>query len=185
MVAHAGHRDRGLGVGRGAHHVHQARAGPPDRGVETGPVALGAELAVGRERRVYQPAVQRHQVLGAHAQPFARREGDVGDEDVGLPDQRLQDRLRLRTPQVQRQALLVPRVEGPEIVDVVRRAPQPEEIAVGVADHRRLDLDHPGPEIAQHRRRGRPGDEARAINDKQVVEQSRRHPLASQPALRG
>src|SRR6202041_3124908 len=70
---------------------------------------------------------------------------------------------------------LVAGVQGPEIVEVVRRAAQAEEVAVAVADPRRLDLDHPRAEVAHPRRRRRPGDEAGAVDHEQIAEKSRRH----------
>src|SRR5438874_6749783 len=47
------------------------------------------------------------------------------------------------------------------------------EVAIGIANARRLDLDHLSAEIAQHGRRGGPGDEAGHVDDVKSLEQRR------------
>ena len=48
-------------------------------------------------------------------------------------------------------------------------------LAVGIADLRRLDLDHARAEIAKDRGRGRTGDKTRAIEHQKIAEQSFGH----------
>ncbi len=75
--------------------------------------------------------------------------------------------------QVERQAAFVARRQLPVVVDLLardrgRRAPR-------IAGARRLDLDHVGAEIRQHRRRRRAGDPACAVDDFQAGEQAFGH----------
>jgi hypothetical protein len=145
-------RDR-LGLGRGAHHVHQAGARPVGGGVEAGARRLLAGLAVGGDRAVDQPRVDRQQVGGGDLQALAHRQREIGDEDVGRADQALQHAQALAMLEVDREAALVARRQLPPVVgDLARhRRRGPPRIAGA----RRLDLDHLGAEVREDgRRRG-------------------------------
>src|SRR5207248_6232551 len=48
------------------------------------------------------------------------------------------------------------------------------QVAVGVTDAGRLDLDDVGAEVAEHGRRGRAGDEAGQVDDVQTLEERSR-----------
>src|SRR5207249_11278046 len=86
------------------------------------------------------------------------------------------DRASGAEARMERAALLVSRVEqetGVErVLGVRHRAP-----AIRVAHPGRLDLDDLRAEIRHHRRRRRPRDEARAIDDLEPVENPFRHHL--------
>ena len=180
MVAHARHGAGRLRLGGGPHHVHQAGAGPVGGRVEACAGRLLAGLAIGRDRAVDEPRVDREQVSGGNLQALAHRQGEVGDEDVGRADQAVQNAKPLGVLEIDRQALLVAGRQLPPVVrdlagDRRRRPPR-------ITGLRRLDLDYPGAEVREDRCRRRTGDPARAIDDLQTRKYSISHPAL--PLLR-
>src|SRR5207302_7648933 len=91
---------------------------------------------------------------------------EILDHDNGGRDQPLDDLDRLRSLQVEDDALL-PRVELAEgsAGAVAQRRARPHHVALG-----RFELDHLGAEIGQEPRAMRPGDRRREIDDPQAVE---------------
>ncbi len=170
MIAHAGQRSRRrAGVVR-PHEVHHARARPPGIAVEAGLVRLLAVLAVAGEGCVDEPLVERREIPVGDAEAPAHGRRKIGDEDVGARHHPVEHRLPVRFAQIERQALLVAGFQhpGPIVLGfgISRQLRQlPERIS-----RRRLDLDHLRAEIGQDGgRRGR-GDEARAIEHRQSLE---------------
>src|SRR5205085_11545834 len=86
------------------------------------------------------------------------------DEDVALPGELQEDLARLRLAQLQRDALLVARIELPARRHILR-LPRAQRVA-----RRGLDLDHLGAEIGEQAGESVAGDEARKIEDAQAVE---------------
>ena len=67
MIAHARHRAGRHRVGIRPHQIHQAGARPIRGRIEAGLRRFLTFLAVGGERRVDQPRIQRHQIAPAPA----------------------------------------------------------------------------------------------------------------------
>jgi hypothetical protein len=176
MIAHAGDRAGGRRAGVRAHHVHQAGARPPGVAVEAGPVRLLARLAVTGEGRVDQPRIEGSDVVISDAEAPPHRRRIIGDEDVGVGDEAMEHRPRVRLGEVERDALLVAALEQPGVVVRSGRvAGNFGQRAIGIAAAGRLDLDHVGAEIGQHRRGRRRGNEARAVDDLEAGEDSLLH----------
>ncbi len=182
VVAHAGHRADRFGLRRGPHHVHQPSARPVGGRIEAGAGRLRSRLAVGRDRAVDQPRIDRQQVGGGDLQALAHRRREVGDEDVGRADQPIEDGEALGVLEIDRQALLVAGCELPPVVGGL--AGDRNRCAPRIAGARRLELDHLGAEIGEDRGRRGPRDPARAVDDFQAVKYSVRHrvlPLLEPP----
>ena len=75
-----------------AYRVHQARAGPVGGRVEARPRRLFTHLAIGRDRAIDEPRVDREQVGGGDLQALAHRQGEVGDENIGRGEQAIKHR---------------------------------------------------------------------------------------------
>ncbi len=167
--------------------MHQPGARPPGGRVEARLVGLRAGLAIAGERRIDQPFVQRTQILIGDAEPPPHRRRVVGDEHIGAPDQAIKDRASGSAAQIERQALLVARVENEGGVERPLRHRHGAS-AIGVAHAGRLDLDDLGAEIRHHRCRRRPGDKAGAVDHLEPVENPFRHrpfPFAAATQLSG
>ncbi len=102
--------------GRDPHHVHQACARPVGRRVEARPGRLFAHLAIGGDRAVDEPRVDREQVAGGDLQTLAHRQGEVGDEDVGRAQQAIKHREALGNLEIDGQAPLVAGRQLPPVV---------------------------------------------------------------------
>ncbi len=81
--------------------------------------------------------------------------------------------------QVERQTLLITAVEHEAGIDRRPSRDRHGAPAIRVAGAGRLDLDDLGAEIRHHRRRRRPGDKARAIDDLEPVENAFGHAASS------
>ena len=147
--------------------------------MESKPVLAGflAQLAVGRERSVDQPRVERQQIGGGDFQALTHRQRKVGDEDIGRGEEPIQHGEAVGMLQVDGQAALVAGGQLPIVVGRLagdRRGGPP-----GIAGARRLDLDDIGAEVGKDGRGGRPCDPARAIDDFQARKQALRHVMIS------
>src|SRR5690606_2483296 len=90
------------------------------------------------------------ELLVAAAQPLHRAWPVVLDQDVGFRGETVDQRLSVLRLQVDHEAALV-------AVQVAEEADgEAGQAARGVALGRRLDLDHVGAEVSEHRARGRP-----------------------------
>ena len=107
--------------GRGADEVHQPGAGPERDAIEAGLAGLLARLAVGGDRPIDQARVERRQVLVAHAQPRPRVQRRVGDEDVDVAHEPVEELLPVLRAQVDRHAALGAIVDDPRVVVRARR----------------------------------------------------------------
>ena len=156
--------------------MHEPGARPPRGRIEARLVGLGPRFAVAAERGVDQPFVERRQIVVGDPEAAAHRRRVIRDEHIGLRDQPPQHGLARRLAEVERQALLVAPVE---LEARVAREPRADRrgcpAAIRVAGTRRLDLDDFGAKVRHHRRRGRPGNEARAIDHLQAVEDALTH----------
>ena len=97
VIAHPRQRARGRRIRRRLGEVHQAGARPERRRVEAGAPGLVAALAVRGHRGVDEPRIERRQIGPANAEPPARIERRVGDEDVGALDEAV-EHARARPP---------------------------------------------------------------------------------------
>jgi hypothetical protein len=169
--AHAGDRARRRGVGIRAHQIHQARARPIGIAVKSWLVGLLAFFPVAGERRIDQAFIERRKLCVRHPEPLAHGGRKIGDEDIGLGNQAIQHSLPRRLGEVERKAALVAGLQQPREIMLADRIPrQVRQVAVGIAETRRLDLDHLGAEIRQHGcGRGR-CDETRAVQDLEAFE---------------
>src|SRR5205823_11881601 len=100
------------------------RARPEGDAVEAGLARFVARLTVRADRRVDQPRVERRQILVADAQARAAVERGVGDEDVDVADETMQELLAVRGAQVDRDAALGAVVDDPRIVVGARHIPR-------------------------------------------------------------
>src|SRR5579864_7076900 len=172
MIAHCGNRTRRLGLRCRTNGTHQPRARPPCCRVIAGAILLWPLFAIGRERGIDQAFVERQDVFGTQAKPLADRSRKIRDEYVGARNQSLENSASVLLFEIERQALLVAIVEQPEIVVVAERhAVQLDELAVGVAGSRRLDLDYARAEIGHDGGGGRPRNKTCAIQNQQIFEQ--------------
>ena len=124
-------------------------------------------LAVRGEGGVDEPIVQRREFLVADPEPFARGEGEVGDEDVRVADEPVQGASPRLGLEVEGEAALVPVVREPAVVHLAGRVPGGvAEVPEGVP-RGRLELDDVRSEVGHHGGcRGR-GDEAARVDDLQ------------------
>ena len=185
VVAHAGDGARGRRAGIGPDEVHQPAAGPVGGGVEAGLVGLRPGLAIGGQRGVDQPRVQRRQPLRRDAEPGPQARHGVGDEDIGGADQPVQHRLRVAAasgPARGRACCGCPAPRGSRCSPcgwpgAVRQG------AIGIAA-RRFQLDHAGAEIAEDRGRRWRRDIAGRVDHPEPGEDSGhlRRPLLVLPA---
>ena len=172
MVAHA----HGGAAGRrgviGFDQIHQSRARPVGGCIKTGLARLGADLAVGGERGVDQPRVERTDRVVVELQPVTYRQRQIGDEHIRLAHQAIQHIKPLGLFQVEAQAALAAVVEFPGVVAFGhRQAGGMVSLAVGIA-FGRFDLDDVCTEIS-HRRSGcGRRNETRAVDDLQPGEGS-------------
>ena len=186
VVAHAGDRAGRRGVLIGAHQVHQAGAGPIGVAVEAGLVGLLALFAVAGERGIDQALVERSQLSEGQCEALAHRRREIGDEDVGLGHQAMQHRLAFRPGEVERQALLVAGLQHPRVIVLAGGVSrQVRQVPVGIAEARRLDLDHVGAEIRQHGGSRRRRDETRAVQNLEAVKNAFFHSAAAPVILVG
>ena len=147
----------------GLDRVHQTRARPVSRAVETGLFSFRAGLAIGGERGIDQSLVDGRQRINIDLQTLACAEREIGDEDIGLAHQPVEYRQALGMLEIDRQTALVARIEIPGIGFAGQQS------AIGIA-LKRLDLDDLGTEIRQDGGGGRTGHEACAIDDLQALE---------------
>ena len=117
-----------------------------DRG-EAGALRVRAGLPVAGDARDHEPRVRLEQLLGAEVPALERAGPEVLGEDVGVLDEREQQRLPLLGAQVERAAALVPRLDGPpeRPALVAGLAPVAERVRLA----RRLDLDDLGAHVAE------------------------------------
>src|SRR5262249_35479802 len=98
------------GDGRGAALVprvlHQPGPRPVRRDVEPGLVGFRPELPVSGEAGVDQPRVQWGEVLVVHLESLPHARGEIGDEDIGPPDESDEDLRGLWLLQIDREATL-------------------------------------------------------------------------------
>ena len=155
------------------HPIHQAGAGPIGGEVETGLACFGAGLAVAGEGGVDQPVVQRGKPFVVGSELLAHRQRLVGDENIGLLDEVVQDLLSGRRGEVECEATFVAVVQQPAVIVVrLRHAGMPGHMPIGIAGAWRLDLDDVGAEVGQHGARDCRGDEAAAVDDFQPFKNS-------------
>ena len=110
------------------------------------------------------------------AELLAHLRWQIGDENVGLRGEAVQNGLAFGLREVERETSLVAGFEHPrEIVLALRVAGQVRQVAIGVAGARRLDLDDVGAEVRQHGGGGRRGDEAGAVQNLEPVENTLVH----------
>jgi hypothetical protein len=110
------------------------------------------------------------QIRVAEAVFRQRTDLEVFHQDVALRDQLPRDRLALRLRDVERDRALVA-VDPDEIGALLgARHGGRRETARVVAAARLFDLDHVGAKVGQHLRAGRPGQNARQIEDFQPLQ---------------
>ena len=163
MVAHRNHRAARRRAVLGLDRVHQTRARPVSRAVETGFFGLRADLTVGRQRGIDQSLVDRRQRIDIDLQALACAEREIGDEDIGLAHQPIEYRQTLGMLEIDRHTALVAGIEIPGVGFAGQQS------AIGIALER-LDLDDLGTEVRQDGGGGRTGHEACAIDDLQALE---------------
>ena len=150
--------------------AHHARLGL-QHGIVARPVRQWPGLSVGRDRKVDQLRILRCEtgivqaVLLQHARP------EVLDQDIGIGEQLVHDRLAVRFGEVQRDTLLAPVVGHEEVTLAIgpagARAGALARVvsAVGI-----LDLDDFGSHVRKHLGAHGPRDHAGEINDTNAVE---------------
>ena len=111
----------GGGVGGRAHQIHQSGPRPQGGGVKAGGVGLRAGLAIGGQRGVNQPAVQRRQIGMGQPEFAARRAGQIGHEDIGAFNQLVENRPPFVMGEVQTQPALAAIIDFPGVVAVTGR----------------------------------------------------------------
>ena len=174
MIAHATGRARRRRA-RCANRVHHARARPPGRRVEAWLFGLGALVAIAGERRIDQTRIEPFERGEIETQLFTHAHRIVGDEHVGVGAEAPQYFLAVGRGEIDGDAPLVARVHDPRKIVLGRGlAGRKAGLTIGVAC-RRFDLDHLGAEIRQDGRRSRRGDEARAVDDLEAVEEMLHH----------
>ena len=145
-VAEASHRLRDGGVARAL-------------GVRPG-------LAVPGDAREDDAGIHRRQLLVAEVPALERAGAEVLGDDVRDAHELEQQLLPLRLAQVQRDALLVPRLDGPPegAAFVAGLAPVAERIRLAG----RLDLDHLGAHVAEQPAGERPGEQRAELDQPQA-----------------
>src|SRR5262245_8884043 len=114
------------------------------------------------DRRANQTWMASAQSGGIHTEPARGRWTKTLDEDVTARDQRIEHRMRLRRPQVERHASLVP-TQNLEISSI-------RDPAHAVAAARILDLDDLCAEIRQEQRRIRAPQQPRQIENSNAAQ---------------
>ena len=109
--------------------------------------------------------------------PLRRAGAKIFHEHIGVFEQLKANFFALRRFEIEHQAFFVA-IEMGEIETKQRIG---RKVAIRIALRRRLDLDHPRAEIGQQRRRVRAGDESRAFDDRDIVENFDGHEFV--PAL--
>ena len=148
-------------------HLGDPRLGGDDRGVGP-PVDPRAGGAVAADRGVDQPREAGRHLLGAEPEPLHHAGPVVLDEHVALPGQLDRQLDAAGRAEVDAHVAL-----ADVLLDEVRR--QPVDARAGEAGQvtgRRLDLDHLGPEVRQHPRAVRTGQDAGQIEDTDTVERT-------------
>ena len=142
--------------------------------VVAGPAALGAVVPEAGDRQHHQPRVALQQRLDAEAEPLEHAGAEVLHEHVGPVDQPQQHVAvaAVGVLEVERDRLLVA-VGRQEVRRLARLAHERRPPAAGVvAVAGRLDLDHPGAEVAEHLGRVRSGQGAGQVDDDGACERS-------------
>ena len=139
---------------------------PEGGGVVAGAVGLRPQVAVAGDVRVDDAGVAPADRLIVEAELFQDALAGVGDHDVGLRDQLLQNLPPLGGAQVQGDAALVGVGDVKERVFVVRgRHLQLRPEGAPVVALRRLDLDDVRAPVREHAAAGRRGDKACPLDD--------------------
>ena len=163
--AHARRRRRRI-----AHDVAQAAHRLADR-AEAGLPRIGPGLPEAGDADHDQARIDRRQ-LGPAEAPLLHRAGpEVLEQEVGLLDQVLEQRLAVGLAQVERDRLLVARDDRPPQRLAVRLLAAPDAHRVALA--RRLDLDDLGAEVAEQLAAERAGQQGAEFDHAQARERAR------------
>lgn len=105
-------------------------------------------LPVAADARVDEPRVERREVGGPKLPLLHHPRAEVLDQDVGARREPPRERAPLLVVEVDRDAALVAPVAAPpeRLAGRVERAQRAQRVALG-----RLDLDHVGAKVAEHR----------------------------------
>ena len=135
-------------------------------GREAGALGIGPGLAVARDAGENDAGVHRRQLLVAQVPPFERAGAEVLRDDVGHAGELEKELLAARVAQVQRDALLVPRLHRPpeRATLVAGLAP----LAEGVGLVGGLDLDHVGAHVSEQPAGKRAGEQRAQLDQPQA-----------------
>ena len=159
--------DRGPVVRAG--DLGDAGAGLQNR-VVAWPVSFGAGVAVRRQRGVDEPGVPGPQGIGVEAVIDELARAQVGQEDVGIREQVLQDRPAAGLADVDPQDTLVAVHDLPVRRDLPSSGRHSATVVPGAA----LDVDDVGAEVGQDGAGERGGDVRGEVEDAQAREWQRR-----------
>jgi hypothetical protein len=144
----------------GLHHQVERRA-----------IAIGTILSKAGNRAVDDARLMRADAFVVNPELFDGADAQVLEDDVGGLEQAKEQRLAVGMLQVERDALLVAIQvhEVRRLAGIERRSPGARDFALG-----RLDLDHRGAVVPEHRRGKWPRQRVGQVEDGDVVEW-RRH----------
>ena len=131
---------------------------------------VGTVLPIAGDPDHDEAAVDGAQGVVAQAPFFHRAGPEVLEQEVGLRRQLLEDFLSFRLAQIERDALLVARHEGPPKGGFLFAMASPD--AQRVALVRRLDLDDVGAHIAEDLAAKRPGQQRAELEHTQVCQRA-------------
>ena len=166
VIAHTRQRTCRRRVRRRLDQIHQARPRPQCRRIKSRPVRFRPCFAVGRDRCVNDPRVERTDLFIANIETSPRWYGHIGDKDIRLVDQPLERFAPLCRLDIERDTLLVPIVDDVAvgIFGFRRVAAARVNAPEGIRPQRRFDLDHVGAKVGQDYARRRSCNECRKFN---------------------
>ena len=156
-----------------ANQIHETAARPVGHQIEPFAVAVRTFLAVGGQGCVDHSLVERAQIFEIELQGAPHRQRLIGDIDVTVRHQLVQDGHTFGTLQIETQAAFVARIHLPHVVRVcIRGCRQCGQHPIGIADTRHLHLDHIGTEIRKDRgghRSGDPGTDVEHLESREEI----------------